>query len=114
MVLKTVFRRVLRAEGRRRNAARGRIGVPASSEFQQVFSVVPELAEGNQHVQYFFQQDIHHVGIMTVRAVLAQPEEIGGFQFRGVPFVLDDAASAGGLGPAGISPVPQIKKVAVF
>ena len=79
MVLKTVFGRVLRAEGRRRNAARGRIGVPASSEFQQVFSVVPELVEGNQHMQYFFQQDVHHVGIMTVRAVLAQPEEIGGF-----------------------------------
>ena len=53
--------------------------------------MVPELAEGNQHMQYFFQQDVHHVGIMTVRAVLAQPEEIGGFQFRSVPFVPDDA-----------------------
>mgnify|MGYP001541265884 CR=1 FL=1 len=101
MVLKTVFGRVLRAEGRRRNAARGRIGVPASSEFQQVFSVVPELVEGNQHMQYFFQQDVHHVGIMTVRAVLAQPEEIGGFQFRSVPFVPDDAASAEALGQQG-------------
>ena len=90
------------------------MGVLSSSEFQQAPSVVPELAEGNQGMQYFFQQNMHHVGIMAVRAVPAQPGEIGGFQLRSVPFIPDDASSAGSPRPAGIFPVPQIKKVAVF
>ena len=83
-------------------------------KLQQGFSVVPDLLEGSQEVQRFPQQYVHDVGIVAVRVFQAQPGKIGGFQLRRIPFVPNDAASAGCRRPAGMLPVPQIKEVAVF